>query len=393
MLILEEPYVSKLLLETAEDNQFSVLKNEMVQKKCSDYKLNLLEDNIAKNVLKMDKNTLLYSNSENSINWIFNNFGNSDLYGYISVFKDKNKFRKVLSKIYPDFFFRKYSIKDLDEIDIDIIPKPFIIKPNVGFLSLGVYSVKDKNDWLNVLNSIKADSDKFSDGFSEDIVNSSSFIIEQFIEGEEYAIDAYFSREGKAVILNILNHPFITKEDVSDRVYLTSKKIILDNLKPFQTLLDKIGELFNIKSFPLHMEVRVTKDGKIIPIEINPMRFAGWCTTDIAYFAYDVNVYEYYFNQMEPDWESILEEKDGQLYYFAMAEVPSEIDRNKIAKFDYKNFMDNFSNILETRKIDYQNYPLFAIIFGQTGIYDEISKILKIKTADYIKRKEDFISK
>lgn len=37
-----------------------------------------------------------------------------------------------------------------------------------------------------------------------------------------------------------------------------------------------------VTNFPVHVEIRVKED-KICPIEFNPMRFAGLCTTDIAY--------------------------------------------------------------------------------------------------------------
>jgi hypothetical protein len=41
-----------------------------------------------------------------------------------------------------------------------------------------------------------------------------------------------------------------------------------------------IGKATEISNFPVHIKVRVDKSGNVIPIEVNPMRFAG-CTTDI----------------------------------------------------------------------------------------------------------------
>ena len=52
------------------------------------------------------------------------------------------------------------------------------------------------------------------------VVNSTKFLIEEMIEGEEYAVDAYFDRDGEPVILNIFQHPFLNSKDVSDRIYL-----------------------------------------------------------------------------------------------------------------------------------------------------------------------------
>jgi len=129
-------------------------------------------------------------------------------------------------------------------------------------------------------------------------MNFSKFIIEECIEGDEFAIDAYYNPSGKPVILNILRHPFSSDTDVSDRVYYTSKEIIMEHLDTFRNTLESIGGIACLSSFPVHVEVRVDQYGKVIPIEFNPMRFAGWCVTDIAYSAYGINTYEYYFNKV-----------------------------------------------------------------------------------------------
>ncbi len=183
--------------------------------------------------------------------------------------------------------------------------------------------------------------------------------------------------------MNIFKHPFNSDGDVSDRIYLTSKNIIRENLSEFQTLLAEIGKNLCFKNFPVHIEVRKRSDGMIIPIEANPMRFAGWCTTDTMYYAYGINPYEYFENNLKPDWNKIFEQVSDDVFYFAMAETPSDIDKNNI-KFDYDKFMSEFSNILEFRKIDYKNKPLFAIWFGSVKNENEINKILSIKTSDYV---------
>lgn len=163
-----------------------------------------------------------------------------------------------------------------------------------------------------------------------------------------------------------------------------STGIMIRYMAKFALLLRQIGELKNIRNFPLHMEVRVTKDEKIIPIEINPMRFAGWCTTDVAKYAWGINVYEHFYFQKRPDWTKILSGAGRDTFYFSMAEVPAGTDRNTINKFDYESFLSNYSNVLEVRRINPKNNPLFAIIFGSTDSQEEIQKILSLKTSIYV---------
>lgn len=383
MLILDKPYISDLLEKTALKNNFSVLENDSVKELGLNTNLNYVKEIDAIEQIKKEKNPLLYSNSENSINWITKNLGFTDLPQKINLFKDKVKFRQLISEIYPDFYFKELAINELKDLNISTIKMPFIIKPSVGFLSMGVYPVNNENEWINVLKNIETDMDKFKDLFPIEVMDSSKFIIEEIIAGEEFAVDAYFNNNGEPVILNILKHPFASEKDVSDRLYFTSKVIIKNHLAKFEDLLKKIGKLADLKNFPLHIEMRVNND-KIVPIEINPMRFAGWCTTDLAYYAYGINVYECYLNQQEPNWEIIFKQTDDAIYYLTIAEVPTSIDRESIKNLNYKEFLNNIKEPLEIRKIDYKKHPLFAMVFAKTEEHDEIANLLNQDLTKYI---------
>ncbi len=384
MIILDKPYVSDLLADTLEKKQYPVLKNVALQDLKLKGNFNLWEENFAIENIQNAPDMAIYSNSENSINWISKNLSFLSLPEKINLFKDKIKFREMLAEIYPNFYFRGIDFEELEGLDLSSIKFPCIIKPSVGFLSLGVSLVKDSRDWSDALLSIKSDIKKMHDMFPIEVVNSSKFIVEEVIQGEEFAVDAYYDKEGMPVILNIFKHPFPSENDVNDRVYFTSKEIIQEHLSKFEQLLVQLGRIFGLKNFPIHIEMRVDGD-KIVPIEGNPLRFAGWCTTDLAYFAYGINVYEYYFEQKRPDWEKILEGKDGYFYCFAIAEIPPTVNKDSIGFVDYDAFLENFEEPLEIRKIDYRNHPIFAIVFAKTKDYAEISKILSDDMKNYIK--------
>ncbi len=384
MIILEKPYVSELLEQTLLEKQYPVLQNLSIEEMNLPLNLNYWNESYAAKQFKNNKDLLLYSNSENSIKWIAQNLSFTDYPQKIELFKDKVKFRQLISEIYPDFYFEEIEAENLSKIDISQLKIPFIIKPSVGFLSMGVYPVHNVGEWEEVLSSIFSDMEKMKSDFPIEVIDSSKFIIEEIIEGDEFAIDVYFDKNGHPVILNILQHPFSSGKDVSDRVYFTSKEIIQKNLVQFETILAKIGNTAQLKNFPIHIELRTNGD-TIIPIEINPMRFAGWCTTDIAYYAYGINPYEYYFEQKTPNWDEVLEQKDDSLYYLAIADIPSDIAKNTIDSFDYEGFSKNISQLLAMREIDFKNHPLFAMVFGQTKNYDEISDLLELNLSKYTK--------
>lgn len=385
MFILDAPFISNELLKTLDTQGFSVLYNKYLKElNTSKYNLKFLDEENAIKLCQTNPNELLYSNSENSIDWILNNLPNSNASKYIKLFKNKTKFRDILSKIYPNFFYKEVELKSLSDLNSEELSFPLVIKPVIGFLSFGVYTIKNKKEWADTLRQLISETEKITNVFPESVVNSSKFLIEEMIEGDEYAVDVYFSDKQEPIILNIFKHPFLNEKDVSDRIYITSKAIMKENLSNFTELLKKIGDLTKLKNFPMHIELRKRPDGEIIPIEVNPLRFAGWCTTDMAIGAYGINVYEHFANQTSPDWKNILENNDEEICYFAMAEVPNNIDKKKIKSFDYNNFLSNFSEIYELRKIDYTKNPLFAIIFGRCKDINEVNKILALKTEDYI---------
>ena len=381
MFILNPPYISELLKETIKKNKYKVVKNSASVEEMTDYEF-LLDDSSVIDIAKNNKDFKLYANSENSIEWIINNLDFTDIPQKINLCKDKVKFRKLLQRIYPDFYFREITVDEIKLLDKNNLKYPFILKPAVGFLSFGVYPVNNEADFERVILNIDKDIDNFKNVFPKEVVDSSKFIIEEMIDGEEYAVDAYYNSRGEAVILNIFHHPFFDENDVSDRIYYTSKKVIQENIKEFQKLLTLIGKEAGFKNFPMHIEVR-RNGNKIVPIEINPMRFAGWCVTDLASFAYNINIYECFEDELQPDWNKILNSTDEAFYYFICADIPSNIDKSKIKSVDYDSFISKLSHPLEVRKIDYMKKPLFAVIFGKTFEYEEIKKVLSLDLSNF----------
>lgn len=385
MIIVEKPYASEYLIDTIVQNDWKVLENDAIlEAEIEDGAFDMVPSEDAKNSYLSQEYPLIYSNSENAITWVLDNLPDSNLSSYIKLFKDKIAFRELLKELYPNFYFRAVDFDELKKMKPEDVRFPVVVKPSVGFLSCGVHTVRDAKEWKDVISKLEKEMRMAVMLYPGSVVNSSKFIIEELIEGEEYAVDAYYDRNGEPVILNIFQHPFFDSKDVSDRIYLMSAGIMIKYMAKFGLLLREIGELKNIRNFPLHIELRVTKSGEIIPIEVNPMRFAGWCTTDVAQYAWGINVYEYFFEQKMPDWNSILEKAGRGVYYFSMAEVPEGIERKNIKKFDYEGFLSNYSNPLEVRRINFRENPLFAVVFGSTTDKNEVVKILSLKTKDYI---------
>jgi ATP-grasp domain len=367
MFFLDKPYVSDFLKSTLKENFIPVVGTKIIKELDLPDGMNIISEEEAIELVKKSNDLSIYCTSENSIGWISKNLDFCQVPKGIELFKDKVKFRKLIKPLFPDFYFKAINFNDFDHINYEVLPSEFIIKPSIGFMSVGVHRVTCKKDWERTKVSIKEEVKQSLGLYPLEVINVKEFIIEECIDGDEYAVDVYFNALGEPVILNILEHIFFSDSDVGDRIYSTSKEIIEKNLQEFTSFMQDIGELANIQNFPLHVELRRDKNGILLPIEVNPMRFGGWCTTaDVACKAYDFNPYLYYYNQKKPDWNKILANKKDELYSIVILDNSTGVSTNKVKSFDYEKLLSKFEEPLELREIDFYKYPVFGVLFTKT---------------------------
>jgi len=381
MIILDQPFVSNFLINTIKESSIPVLN------RVKSSKLNSMTDQQAIELCSIDEFPTIYTNSENAIDWIDQNLTNTSLPTQIRLFKDKYEFRKLLRNLYPDFHFKSVAVNDLESVDFKKLPVPFIIKPCVGFFSMGVYKVNSLEEWNITSILIRKEMQQVKGLYPTSVMGDEQFIIEQCIDGEEFAVDAYINTQGQAIVLSILKHTFSSKEDVSDRVYTTSKDIIESNLTEFTNFTQTIADLSRVKNFPMHIELRRDANGKLFPIEVNPMRFGGWCSTaDMSFYAFGFNQYLYYLNQQKPNWNELLKNKRDKQYSVIVLDNSTGIASDKIQKFDFEKVKQSFQSVLESRIIDFHHYPLFGFLFVETenDNSEELKTILSSDLSEYV---------
>lgn len=390
MFFADEPYISDFFKSTVKDNEIPVVDTDIIKELDLYSGTKVLSESRAIEIAGKSKNPLIYTTSENAIGWISRNLPFTNLPGKIELFKNKLKFRELTQSMFPNFFFKEVHVENLEKIKLNELQLPFIIKPTVGFFSMGVYKVSDSKEWITTIDLIKTEMEQIKDLYPAEVLDVSSFIIEQCIEGDEFAVDAYFNELGEPVILSILHHTFSSDTDVSDRVYTTSKNIIEENIEEFTEFVREIGQLAVVKNFPVHIELRRNKNGNILPIEVNPMRFGGWCTTaDITFRAFGFNPYLYYYAQKKPDWTEHLKGKEGKLFSIIVLDNSTGVDAEKIRSFNYEKLLESFEKPMELRKIDFTKYPVFGFLFAETreDNFVELKRILDSDLTEFIRTK------
>ncbi len=385
MFLIDKPFVSDFLIKTIKEFNFKVIATDVAKELIVDNSLNWISESRAIGIIKDSPDTPVYSNSENVITWVANNLAFTKLPNQIEQFKNKALFREMIKELFPTFRYRIVELKDIPGLEFEEEDFPFVIKPTVGFFSLGVYIVHNREQWEAAKKELNIDN--LQSIYPKEVLNASTFIVEEFIDGEEYAVDCYFNREGDVVVLSVLHHKFSSGTDTSDRVYSTSKEIILKYKNEIEAFLSKVGERAELRNFPAHVELRISSSGQITPIEVNPLRFGGWCTTgDLSWNAFGINSYEYFINNKVPDWEQVFKTRADKIYSIVILNNNSGYTSSGIARFDYNLLKKDFENVVEIREIDIKKYPLFGFVFTETSKDNEkeLNEILVSNLRRYI---------
>lgn len=386
MFLLAPPFVSDWLIHTLQTKQYPLIKYPEAFEILKQYpNLNWIDEESAISRLREDKEARLYSNSENALDWLFEKLPDHPFSTYSKAFKDKAYFREVIQDLYPDFFFQRIKASEVKSIDPQSLPYPIVLKPTKGFFSIGVHLIANPKEWMEVSEELKLDTE--DNIYPESVLSKQDLLIESFIDGKEYAVDCYYNNKGEAVITNILLHRFASALDTSDRLYTTSATIIQDCLAPFTALLQKIGDKMNIRNYPLHIEVRVTEDGTIIPIEVNPLRFGGWCTTaDLSHYGHGFNAYEYVMEQVKPNWKSVFDARENETQTVIVLNNSTGKLKTEIKEFNYSLLEEDLSHIQCLRKMDIHEWPVFGFAFTRTpkNLEIELEQIMKSDLRKYI---------
>ena len=379
MVILERPFVSDLMVDTLKKNNIPVLRNEMAEERVADG--NVLSDREFSD--EYGKWGKLYTVSENALGWIYDHIDDKRFLDSISLVKDKYTFRKICRDIYPDFFFKEVNINEMAALDTDSITFPCVIKPSVGFLSKGVYVVHNPEEYRKAVESLQKDFATAGAGFPEFVVGRSRFLIEEYIHGEEYAVDTYFDENETPAILNIFHHKFMDESDTSDRLYMTSKVLFDQYEGPFMQFLTNLNKTLHLRNFPMHIEFRY--DGrKAVPIEINPLRFTGFCLNELQVFISGQHPMLSYLRGTHVTKEEMWRGKENLTYAFTVLDLPTGCEDKA---FDDKKFSADFPGVIDVRLVPDKSSGVAATVFLRTETANEsaFDRIMSLDMREYMR--------
>ena len=385
MFVLEDPYVSPQLHAAAASLDLPVLDTPRARDKAEPSAL--LDDEAFARHYRTTPGARLYTNSENAIDWITAHLADTPLPAQIEAMKDKVRFRELLRDLDPGYRFVEVRRDALDRFDPASMGGPFVAKPAVGFFSLGVEIVSTPDAWPAAARRLAAASDRFGGLYPDAVLDLDRFVCEQVIEGDEFAVDAWYDDEGAVTIVNVYEHPFAHGDDVSDRVYRVRPAVIERTHDVFVDQLEAFGRRADLRAVPIHVEFRIADDGTVRPIEANPMRFGGWCASDITSHAWGFCPYTSYLRGVRPEWDQLCDAGRGETTALIVADLPADLDRSRVASIDYEGFAGRFSRPLELRRVTDPRQPVFAFLFVRIddSELDQLDAILHADLTEYVR--------
>ncbi len=373
LVLLSDAYLSPLLIRTLIDEDIPVFSRpEYWPVLNPNLRRITLED--AQHAID-DPETPVYFNAEDCLRFIEQQSNNKELRENVRFFKDKAAFKRRYMDGNPTATVLELNRNELATF-VPPADRSLIVKPSIGFHSLGVRRFCGHDEWQQAVKEIVAEVEAFSSVFDEDVVNSDRFLVEDYIEGDEITCDAYFDPAGEPVILSITCHPFADRDDTRDLVYYTSRDLVAEHLDSLRGFLDRVGSMRPLRNFPLHAEVRI-QNGRLTPIEINPLRFGGFGLADLPHHAFDINAYAMYLKNQRPDWGTILGEPDNAYYAFIVGQTPSRFDPAR-DRIDEDAYRATFREILEYAPIDPARYKFFSTVFAKSRSLDELTHYLTL---------------
>lgn len=386
MFLIDAPFVSEYLKHTLQSLKTSVVQTVFAAEELQGYDICFISESDAIKAYHENRSLEFYTNSENALDWILTNFPSGELAKTLGQIKDKVRFRDALSAIHPDYYYQGCPYSELNTLDPESIPFPIILKPSIGFFSLGVQRIDDKTQLVNTLSTLDSMTSSYEGIYPAGVLDNTTFILEAVIPGEEFAIDCYYDGKGQVVILNMMRHLFASGDDVNDRVYITSSDIIAQHLLPIQTYLNTLGSLFKLKNFQAHIEVRI-HNNDIKAIEINPLRFGGWCSTaDLAQYAWGMNLYQMLTTKKVPDWDQLIQREPQKVFALVVLNNSTGIPGKKIASFDYDKLLKSVTAPLELRRTDFSKFPLFGFLMCHVPADDpsELEELLHSDLTEFV---------
>ncbi len=341
----------------------------------------LKEDEFLKSDIQLDDGTMSAITTEGVLDSVNKKTISEHKIKATILLKDKVLFRKTISNLFLDFQFQSVKVSDLPGLKIN---KKMVVKPRKGFFGAGIRFIDEKSDLEQMQNDITAEITENLKAFpnSDTILSSEELLVENYIGGNEYAVDMFYDERGKPQLLNVYQHPIPKNNAYIHALYCSSRKVYEKIAPKAIEFFTKLNEILNVKNYIIHGEFKLDID-TFIPIEMNPMRLGGMGLGNMCFYALGVNPYAYLIKGVAPDWQSIWnkEENRDAVYNFLIAYNGTKVDVSK-KKPNINKLKQDLGEVLNEVHFDYKKRLVFGI-FTSRETEESMERLKCIEFNDY----------
>ena len=295
----------------------------------------------------------------------------------IATLKDKAAFRRVLADDYPDVTCETVATADLASVRLDP-DRRYVVKPALGVFGTAVRTIEGSHDLDLLRDEITAEVAAKVGVLSASALSSDRLVIERYIDGEEYAVDAFFDADGEPVVTGAFHHPMPAIPAYLHMAYVMSAAIHERVAGPaeafFRTLAARLG---GIRNLAMHAEFRMER-GRLVPIEINSMRFGGMGLGNMAAHVVGVNAYDHFVHDTRPDWTALHDDAASFVFFIAYNGTSVDVERSVP---DWDALRARFSDIALEVPFDHRRQLAFGILYAREPA-DRVAELLEIEFDD-----------
>ena len=317
----------------------------------------------------------VYVPSETSLSIVMERMEDKSYVDGINKLKNKYFCREVLSSLYPEFYFAKASLSEIATLDLQ--GKKVVIKPLKGFFGTGVRIAEPNCDLKKLAEGMKEEVQASAKFFPESILTQNEYIIEEYITGDEYAVDMFFDEAGNPEIMNIYFHPEPMIAEYFHLMYYTNKEIFDNYLETFTHFFNELNKIMKLKSFPIHAEFKL-QDGIMVPIELNPMRYGGFGLSDLTFNSFQHQPITAYFDNSPANWDAIWEIRKENNYAWILGYNGKDVDINELPPNHDKftAYLTANSSLIDYVKLDHKTNPVFALAYIYNKDLNKLKELL-----------------
>lgn len=157
--------------------------------------------------------------------------------------------------------FVKYHFIDHQQNDTEpVMEFPYIVKPNLGYASGGVYLVNSEDSFKKAIKSIRR-LNFFV--LEKELTMKPGILCEEFIDGPEFSVDSIHIN-GQVRSICVCQRGFPSEKNFSDYVYLTPPDNCPVDINVFQEIVKKISAEIGYMWGPSHAEFRIDVEKKSV---------------------------------------------------------------------------------------------------------------------------------